>query len=229
MSPSIRKNKRWDREYSAEAREQFFASDDWYRVRLEVLHRDRHTCLSCGATRFHGAVLTVDHIVPLSVNWSRRLDKSNLQCLCWDCNTGKKRLTIDYRRFGRSESADRNAQQRAQDGPTNGFDCQAVSPQRTSVPETPKPNHQTVVLTRDLIDSLRTNGSFTTKTLRAIFGKRIKKHMTAGWVGRLEGKTITQEAFEKAKAGMFQYAKRTLKLRARRNEVQKHPSPDDPF
>jgi 5-methylcytosine-specific restriction endonuclease McrA len=40
----------------------------------------------------------VDHIEPLSKNWDRRLDPTNVQIMCDDCNLGKgNRDSIDWR------------------------------------------------------------------------------------------------------------------------------------
>ena len=56
-------------------------------VRFQVISRDGHKCLSCGLTQHDGAVLEVDHIIPVSLGGSDALD--NLQTLCDRCNRGK--------------------------------------------------------------------------------------------------------------------------------------------
>lgn len=75
-------------------REQFYASDDWKDIRMLALRRGGYRCNYCGATK-HTAILHVDHKVPLSVDWSRRLDLLNLQVLCADCNVGKRNYHSD--------------------------------------------------------------------------------------------------------------------------------------
>lgn len=50
-----------------------------------------HRCLRCGEQK----PLTIDHIVPVSKEGSG--DISNIQPLCYSCNTAKKDRTIDYR------------------------------------------------------------------------------------------------------------------------------------
>ena len=71
----------------------FYASPKWKVIRFDVLAACPRCCL-CGA----GDELHVDHIVPLKVDWERRLDKSNLQVLCRDCNHGKaSRDATDFR------------------------------------------------------------------------------------------------------------------------------------
>lgn len=67
----------------------FYASLEWKKVRYDVLKESNGRCCLCGRSAKDGVVLQVDHIVPLSKDWSKRLDKSNLQVLCEDCNLGK--------------------------------------------------------------------------------------------------------------------------------------------
>ena len=83
---------------SYEKAKKFYASTEWRRVRYGVLTRDNATCQCCGATRGDGVALNVDHIVPLRVDWSKRLDVNNLQTLCSPCNHGKLNTTHDWRK-----------------------------------------------------------------------------------------------------------------------------------
>lgn len=62
------------------------------KLRIFILNRDGHKCLSCGATEH----LTLDHIKPLCHGGGWR--KNNLQTLCRDCNNKKGSQTIDYRK-----------------------------------------------------------------------------------------------------------------------------------
>ncbi|WP_107771018.1 HNH endonuclease [Nocardioides sediminis] len=58
------------------------------RLRFAVLNRDDSRCRGCGASaKIHGAVLHVDHIVPVSKGGKTVLE--NLQTLCEPCNLGK--------------------------------------------------------------------------------------------------------------------------------------------
>jgi 5-methylcytosine-specific restriction enzyme A len=82
----------------------FYASVPWKRLRYKVLAanaaRNGGTarCELCAAVAAVGAPLNVDHIVPLSKDWSRRLDPTNVQTLCGPCNHGKlARDSVDYR------------------------------------------------------------------------------------------------------------------------------------
>jgi hypothetical protein len=66
--------------------------DPSLRLRWRVLHRDRFTCVACGASPAltPGTELHVDHIVP----WSKGGDTilENLQSLCSSCNLGKSNI-----------------------------------------------------------------------------------------------------------------------------------------
>lgn len=75
-------------EYIIKANE-FYKSRDWRKVRYEVLREQKGRCQCCGRSAKDGVILHVDHIIPLSKDWSKRLDKNNLQVLCEDCNEGK--------------------------------------------------------------------------------------------------------------------------------------------
>ena len=56
-------------------------------VRSKVLARDGYRCRHCGISAALGAILHVDHIIPVSKGGTS--DMGNLQTLCQDCNLGK--------------------------------------------------------------------------------------------------------------------------------------------
>jgi 5-methylcytosine-specific restriction endonuclease McrA len=61
-------------------------------VRTQVLERDGHACLRCGAPE----PLVMDHIIPLE--WRGRTVPDNLQTLCAHCNSIKgNKWAIDFR------------------------------------------------------------------------------------------------------------------------------------
>jgi 5-methylcytosine-specific restriction protein A len=62
----------------------FYRSRAWLTIRRQVLSDDP-VCAQC-RIRFARAV---DHVVPLLVDWSRRLDRANLQGLCDPCHNAK--------------------------------------------------------------------------------------------------------------------------------------------
>jgi len=57
------------------------------RDRWAVLERAGHRCEGCGRTPQEGAVLEVDHIIPIAKGGSDEI--GNYQCLCRLCNAGK--------------------------------------------------------------------------------------------------------------------------------------------
>ena len=68
---------------------QFYQTQEWRKLRFEVIREQGSTCKCCGRTREHGIVLHVDHIMPRWKFPELELTKSNLQVLCEDCNLGK--------------------------------------------------------------------------------------------------------------------------------------------
>ena len=67
----------------------FYQSAVWRRIRYEVIVASKGRCEACGASSASGAVLMVDHIIPISKAPHLKADKSNLQVLCLECNHGK--------------------------------------------------------------------------------------------------------------------------------------------
>lgn len=67
----------------------FYQTAEWKVLRYAVLVQRGARCECCGASPRDGAVMNVDHIVPVSKAWDRRLDATNLQILCGSCNWGK--------------------------------------------------------------------------------------------------------------------------------------------
>ena len=58
---------------------------DWQRLRIEILQRDQWTCAYCHKPLL-GPDATVDHLIPISIAPSLRLDPSNLVAACRRCN-----------------------------------------------------------------------------------------------------------------------------------------------
>jgi 5-methylcytosine-specific restriction endonuclease McrA len=89
---------------STDIKTKFYASVPWKRLRYKALAANAARnggvacCELCGTTAAPGAPLNGDHIEPLSKAWDRRLDPTNVQVLCGDCNHGKSnRDAIDWR------------------------------------------------------------------------------------------------------------------------------------
>lgn len=60
------------------------AVDKTKKYRAVIFERDGHACRICGAT----SNLVLDHVIPISRGGSD--DPSNLQTLCWSCNSRKR-------------------------------------------------------------------------------------------------------------------------------------------
>lgn len=76
----------------------FYRSIEWRQLRYQVLKEQKGRCQCCGGRGRDGVRLHVDHIIPISHDASLRLEKSNLQVLCEDCNLGKGHSDrIDWR------------------------------------------------------------------------------------------------------------------------------------
>lgn len=62
----------------------FYNSAAWRKLSKQVLNEHYYICRNCG----NDAVLT-DHIIPVKVDWDKRLDINNLQPLCEACHSIK--------------------------------------------------------------------------------------------------------------------------------------------
>ena len=58
----------------------------WYKLRWQILYRDKYTCQYCGQAA-PNVQLEVDHIIPVVDGGTD--DLSNLATSCWACNRGK--------------------------------------------------------------------------------------------------------------------------------------------
>jgi len=62
------------------------------RLRYEVMRRDGHRCVYCGATAKETA-LTLDHVIAVALGGTD--DAANLVTACGDCNAGKSSVVAD--------------------------------------------------------------------------------------------------------------------------------------
>ena len=68
---------------------EFYDTLEWRKKSLEIRQRDKK-CANCGSEHF----LNCDHIKPLRYFWHLRLEESNLQTLCSECNRHKGNLWV---------------------------------------------------------------------------------------------------------------------------------------
>lgn len=98
----------------------FYDSAEWRRLRFTVLNERGRKCECCGAMP-PNAVIHVDHIKSLKKRWDLRLDPSNLQVLCEDCNRGKgSHDETDFRSIGRPSGMSQSPLGRFGTGPAAG-------------------------------------------------------------------------------------------------------------
>lgn len=65
----------------------FYGSLEWSEKRFEIMKIDGFKCSSCGyAPKNNRNSLNVHHIIPLSVDWEKRLENENLITLCVKCH-----------------------------------------------------------------------------------------------------------------------------------------------
>ncbi len=76
----------------------FYESWEWKRLRYEFMKDQARKCECCGA-KAPDVRIVVDHVKPIRKFWNLRLDRTNLQALCDDCNRGKGSTDMtDWRR-----------------------------------------------------------------------------------------------------------------------------------
>lgn len=83
----------------------FYASWEWKRLSFDVKQERGRTCECCGA-KAPKVTIHTDHIKPIRKYWHLRLDRTNLQVLCEDCNMGKgSRDETDFRALNALDTA----------------------------------------------------------------------------------------------------------------------------
>lgn len=72
----------------------------WARCRMLAIDRDQGMCVECLKFGQYKSFDIVDHIVPVRVDPSQRLNLNNLQCLCNSHHAIKTHE--DYKKYGES-------------------------------------------------------------------------------------------------------------------------------
>lgn len=78
--------------------QKFYSSREWRRVRKSVMEEFGGLCKMCAKFDMIVEADVVDHIVPISADYSKRLEKDNLQPLCHSCHN--KKTADDLLRYG---------------------------------------------------------------------------------------------------------------------------------
>jgi CRISPR/Cas system Type II protein with McrA/HNH and RuvC-like nuclease domain len=66
---------------------------EYLTLRFEVFKRDKFKCVYCGRSPKDGAILEVDHVIP--VIDGGRVAMDNLVTCCRECNQGKGSIPLD--------------------------------------------------------------------------------------------------------------------------------------
>jgi 5-methylcytosine-specific restriction endonuclease McrA len=75
----------------------FYQTPQWKTLAYQLKIACGWTCQCCGATADDARIVT-DHVKPVRYFWHLRLEQTNLQVLCEDCNHGKASWdATDYR------------------------------------------------------------------------------------------------------------------------------------
>jgi 5-methylcytosine-specific restriction enzyme A len=83
------RNRYYDEHIRDQKAREFYHSKEWQRVRQAALMRDNYLCQDCLKEKRITPADVVDHIVPVKVDWSKRLSLDNLQSLCHRCHNRK--------------------------------------------------------------------------------------------------------------------------------------------
>ncbi|PGC80400.1 HNH endonuclease [Bacillus toyonensis] len=67
----------------------FYNSRLWKGMRELMYRRDHGLCVQCRSKDIIQIGDVVDHIIPIRVEWSKRLEPTNLQTLCHACHNKK--------------------------------------------------------------------------------------------------------------------------------------------
>lgn len=91
------KPKRYGKKKENNSIVKFRNTSTWRKKRLEIKKRDKLLCQYCllELKRFTFELLDVHHIIPISKDWSKRLDNYNLITLCRVCHTSADMQEIE--------------------------------------------------------------------------------------------------------------------------------------
>ncbi|MFD2446393.1 HNH endonuclease [Bacillus sp. CGMCC 1.16607] len=82
-------NRYYDKYHRSDRTKQFYHSATWKRARELIKIRDNGLCVQCLNEKRITLGTIVDHIIPVKLDWNKRLDEDNLQLLCQSCHNKK--------------------------------------------------------------------------------------------------------------------------------------------
>lgn len=97
QAKAAERHKLYDMHARNQKAKQFYHSKQWATLRNIAMMQASYQCEVC---RKQGKLMPADevhHIIPLAVDWSKRLDRANLVCLCHKHHTeAHKKLEADH-------------------------------------------------------------------------------------------------------------------------------------
>lgn len=98
MENNKMRHKRYDKFRRNKQSKALYNSKEWKMARAAAVSRDNYLCVHCLLDGHTVPAEEVDHIVPIKVNWGKRLSLDNLQSLCFKCHRAKTRADkLKYR------------------------------------------------------------------------------------------------------------------------------------
>ena len=67
----------------------FYDSKEWKSLRYQVLLEAGFLCVICLEDGMYSEATIGDHIIPTRVRWDLRLEKENVQAVCFECHNQK--------------------------------------------------------------------------------------------------------------------------------------------
>lgn len=92
------KSRIYDQEHRNKKHDKFYHSRDWKATRILVLSNSGGLCKHCLENDYITKADMVDHIIPLDIDYSKRLDRDNLQPLCNVCHNKKTAADLELYR-----------------------------------------------------------------------------------------------------------------------------------
>ncbi len=83
------KNEVYDHNHRNREHDKFYHSKEWKIVREQVMKDHGGLCVQCDMFDIVNDANVVDHIIPIEVDYEKRLDITNLQPLCHQHHAGK--------------------------------------------------------------------------------------------------------------------------------------------
>lgn len=77
----------------------FYFTKEWKKLRYDFMSKHYGICGICG----HGAT-TVHHIEPIKDNWNRRLDPTNLICVCDICHKAEHKKLDEIKSISKNRA-----------------------------------------------------------------------------------------------------------------------------